>query len=78
MAATRSTRLDPAAQRTVLGTAATAIDALARAVALYQDDFLAGFNLSLSYEFETWALGKQTELRTQLIDLLIKTIIHAP
>jgi len=34
MAATRSTRLDPAAQRTVLGTAATAIDAgLGRSIA---------------------------------------------
>ncbi|MEZ4865650.1 MAG: AAA family ATPase [Caldilineaceae bacterium] len=43
---------------------------LQRAVELYQDDFLAGFNLSLSYEFETWALSEQTRLKVQMVEVL--------
>jgi predicted ATPase/DNA-binding SARP family transcriptional activator len=37
---------------------------------LYQADFLTGFNLSLSYEFEAWALGEQSRLKAQMVDLL--------
>jgi DNA-binding SARP family transcriptional activator len=44
--------------------------ALQGAVALYRDDFLKGFNLSLSYEFEAWALAEQTRLKLLLVDLL--------
>jgi DNA-binding SARP family transcriptional activator len=40
------------------------------AAALYQADFLTGFNLSLSYEFEAWALSEQSRLKSQMIDLL--------
>jgi predicted ATPase/DNA-binding SARP family transcriptional activator len=40
------------------------------AVTLYQADFLTGFNLSLSYEFEAWALSEQSRLKTQMVDLL--------
>ncbi|MFZ4660540.1 MAG: ATP-binding protein, partial [Caldilineaceae bacterium] len=41
-----------------------------QAVALYQADFLTGFNLSLSYEFEAWALREQSRLKSQMVDLL--------
>jgi len=41
-----------------------------KAVASYEADFLAGFNTSLSLEFEEWVLGQQTQLRMQMIDLL--------
>jgi predicted ATPase/DNA-binding SARP family transcriptional activator len=37
---------------------------------LYQADFLTGFNLSLSYEFEAWVLSEQSRLKTQMVDLL--------
>ena len=40
------------------------------ATELYQADFLTGFNLSLSYEFEAWALGEQSRLKAQMVDLL--------
>lgn len=40
------------------------------ATKLYQADFLNGFNVSLSYEFETWALSEQSRLKTQMVDLL--------
>ena len=40
------------------------------AVALYHADFLTGFNLSLSYEFEAWALSEQSRLKSQMVDLL--------
>jgi len=41
-----------------------------QAVELYHDDFLSGFNLSLSLEFEEWALSEQTRLKMQMVDLL--------
>jgi predicted ATPase/DNA-binding SARP family transcriptional activator len=41
-----------------------------QAAALYQADFLTGFNLSLSYEFEAWALREQSRLKSQMVDLL--------
>ncbi len=40
------------------------------AVSLYQADFLTGFNLSLSYEFEAWALSEQSRLKSQMVELL--------
>jgi len=40
------------------------------AIQLYHADFLSGFNFSLSYEFETWALSEQSRLKTQYVDLL--------
>jgi len=40
------------------------------AIQLYHADFLRGFNFSLSYEFETWALSEQSRLKTQYVDLL--------
>jgi hypothetical protein len=43
------------------------IDGLQRAAAIYQGDFLADFPLSLSYEFEAWALNEQIRLKAQLI-----------
>jgi len=43
---------------------------LKQAVNLYRADFLAGFNLSLSYEFETWALHEQSRLKSLMIRTL--------
>ncbi len=40
------------------------------AIQLYHADFLSGFNFSLSYDFETWALSEQSRLKTQYVDLL--------
>jgi len=51
-------------------TSADNVDALQRAVQLYQGDFLSGFNLSLSYEFEAWALGEQAHLKEQMVEAL--------
>lgn len=45
-------------------------DSTQEAAKLYQADFLNGFNVSLSYEFETWALSEQSRLKTQMVDLL--------
>ena len=45
-------------------------DEMQRVVAFYQDDFLAGFNISLSLEFEAWALGQQALLKEQQLSLL--------
>jgi tetratricopeptide (TPR) repeat protein len=50
--------------------AADTADALARASQLYLGDFLAGFNISLSAEFEAWALNEQTRLRAQMAEVL--------
>ena len=49
---------------------ADSLDTLVYAAQLYPDDFLAGFNISLSYEFEAWALSEQTRLRAQMVDVL--------
>ena len=46
--------------------AADTVNALARASQLYRGEFLAGFNSSLSAEFEAWALGEQTRLKAQM------------
>ncbi len=46
------------------------IDGLARAAQLYHEDFLAGFNISLSYEFEAWALHERTRLKTLMVEML--------
>lgn len=48
---------------------------LQQAAQLYQDDFLSGFNTSVSYEFEAWALHEQRRLETQMIGLLDSLII---
>jgi len=48
------------------------LDALVCAAQLYPDDFLAGFNISLSYEFEAWALNEQIRLRAQMVDVLYR------
>ena len=45
---------------------------LTEAAQLYTADFLDGFNLSLSYEFEAWALREQSRLKGQMVDLLRK------
>ncbi len=47
---------------------------LAGAVALYRGDFLAGFNLKDSAEFEFWQLAQQERLRDQAIDVLHKLV----
>ncbi|MEM7530871.1 MAG: BTAD domain-containing putative transcriptional regulator [Chloroflexota bacterium] len=41
-----------------------------QAIDLYQDDFLTGFNTSLSLGFEKWALAQQEQLRLLRCDLL--------
>ncbi|MEZ4863674.1 MAG: BTAD domain-containing putative transcriptional regulator [Caldilineaceae bacterium] len=46
------------------------ITALQRAVQLHQAEFLVGFPLSLSYEFEAWVLAEQARLKEQLVTLL--------
>ena len=43
---------------------------LTGAMALYRGDFLAGFNLKDSPEYESWQLAQQTRLRDQAIDAL--------
>lgn len=48
----------------------TAVEQLAQTAQLYQADFLAGFNFSLSYEFEAWGLAEQARLKRAMIDLL--------
>ncbi|MFZ4663774.1 MAG: AfsR/SARP family transcriptional regulator [Caldilineaceae bacterium] len=40
------------------------------AAELYRADFLHGFNLSLSYEFEAWVLGEQSRLKSQMVEVL--------
>ena len=45
---------------------------LAEAAQLYAADFLAGFNPSLSYEFEAWTLREQSRLKSGMVDLLRK------
>ncbi len=49
-------------------------DVLQHTVQHYQAPFLDGFPLSLSYEFEAWALGERTRLHTQMIELLARLI----
>jgi predicted ATPase/DNA-binding SARP family transcriptional activator len=46
------------------------LDALVRAAKLYHQDFLTGFNISLTYEFEAWALAEQTRLKGQMVEVL--------
>lgn len=46
------------------------IDPLVHAAQLYHDDFLAGFNLSVSYEFEAWALRERARLKGQMVEVL--------
>ncbi len=46
--------------------------ALTEAAQLYTADFLAGFNPSLSYEFEAWTLREQSRLKSGMVDLLRK------
>ncbi len=43
---------------------------LAAAVALYRGDFLAGFNIKDSPDFEFWQLAEQERLRDQAVDTL--------
>ena len=45
-------------------------EAVQEAAQLYRAEFLAGFNISVSYEFEAWALGEQSRLKTTLIEAL--------
>ena len=45
---------------------------LTEAAQLYTADFLDGFNPSLSYEFEAWALREQSRLKSGMVDLLRK------
>jgi predicted ATPase/DNA-binding SARP family transcriptional activator len=46
------------------------VAALRDASELYRGDFLAGFNLSLSAEFEAWALAEQQRLKLLAVQLL--------
>jgi DNA-binding SARP family transcriptional activator len=46
------------------------VDALRRAAQLYTGDLLAGFNISLTYEFEAWALREQALRKEQMIAIL--------
>ncbi|MEZ4865647.1 MAG: AAA family ATPase [Caldilineaceae bacterium] len=62
--------VDVAEFETAANEGANDLATLQRALELYQDDFLAGFNLSLSYEFETWALSEQTRLKVQMVEVL--------
>lgn len=48
------------------------ISQLQHAVNIYQADFLAGFNTSLSAEFEEWALQEQRHLQFKIIALLTR------
>jgi len=49
------------------------LSALQQAVDLYQDDYLSGFDISVSYEFEQWVLEEQSQLKSSLIQLLRQT-----
>lgn len=46
------------------------------ATQLYHEDFLQGFNLSLSDEFESWAFSEQNRLKSRFIQLLYQLVIH--
>ncbi|MBV7331408.1 hypothetical protein KFU94_24860 [Chloroflexi bacterium TSY] len=46
------------------------LDTLERRAQLYQGDFLTGFNISVSYEFEAWALSERAKLKAQMMELL--------
>jgi len=50
------------------------IHRLAEAVALYTDDFLAGFNLPGSPEFDEWQFFQREELRQSLAQVLVQLI----
>lgn len=47
---------------------------LQTAVALYQGDFLAGFNIPAAPEFEAWVLLEQERLRQQMVNALANLI----
>ena len=82
----RELRFDPAfacwldveafseARRRGLSKGAIAPHHLAQAVAFYRGDFLAGFALKDSPEFEFWQLAEQERLREQAIDTLTTLI----
>lgn len=76
--APQSYRLDTAEFERHMAADDQMLDVLAWTADLYQGDFLSGFNISLSYEFEAWALAEQRRLRTQMIGLLERLIhLHA-
>ena len=55
-----------------------AIDRLARAAALYRDDFLAGFTLRDSANFDEWQFFQTEQWRQRLIDVLTRLArLHA-
>ncbi|MEZ4863683.1 MAG: AAA family ATPase [Caldilineaceae bacterium] len=51
-------------------TATNDMASLQHAVQLYQGEFLTGFPISISYEFEAWVLAEQARLKEQLVTLL--------
>ena len=57
----------------------TCVDALREAITLAQDDFLAGFTLSDSSEFDTWQRFETESLRRELagaLELLVQLLIR--
>lgn len=48
------------------------IENLDQSVQLYEAEFLHGFNTSVSYEFESWALQERNRLQAELIVLLTR------
>jgi predicted ATPase/DNA-binding SARP family transcriptional activator len=51
-------------------------DALAQAIQIYRDDFLAGFYIHDAPDFEQWVLAEQTRLRAGLIQALHELTNH--
>jgi len=49
---------------------------LGQAVALYRGDFLAGFSVRGSPEFENWALLLRERLQRQVLDALRRLVVH--
>lgn len=45
------------------------------AIQLYHENFLQGFDLSLSDEFESWALSERNRLKSRFIQLLYQLVI---
>lgn len=50
------------------------MDGLAQAAALYRGDFLEGFSLSDSSEYETWLLAKRSYYRQKYLQLLYRLV----
>ena len=55
---------------------ADALDALEEAVRLYRDDFLAGFSLKDSPEFDHWQMAEAERLRAEALVALERLVDH--